>query len=299
MHPIIVIDYYINKYMKVLWTPTSLELKAGDKIVYEFKDQDNIEKLSLWTYIGHDAPTDKDVNFVEVLSWGNIEAFNARQKKAHDMFPDFKRAFKSEFSEGIPVTARYNIFSDMVYFYFFAEQRFQFSEFVKAYREKIGMNFFLFQVGARDMMRMSPATDGIIWCNGLHLCCKSTRPLPTVDMEAVIIQSLEWRDIEKLKGRCGKLKCSLVYEVEQYLEEKKRFPPRGVEIENSCGQCGFVVNFNIMSDEIIARSSEWEIFRSQLVDIRRIYHEKKQQHKEQLKKTTIKEVEKPETAVVS
>lgn len=283
MRSIIVIDYYINKYMKVLWVPANLELTAGDKIVYEFKEQDNEDKLSLWTYIGHDAPTDKDVTFVEVLEWENSEAFAARQQKAHQMFPDFKRNFKSEFPEGIPVTARYNIFSDMMYFYFFAEQRFQFSDFVKRYREKIGMNFFLFQVGARDMMRMSPATDGIIGCNGLHLCCKSTRPLPSVDMEAVIIQSLEWRDIEKLKWRCGKLKCSLIYEVEQYLEEKKRFPPKWSEVENNCGQCWFVVNFNIMSDEVIAKTSEWEIFRSQLADIRRLYKEKKKEA-EELKK---------------
>jgi cell fate regulator YaaT (PSP1 superfamily) len=115
------------------------------------------------------------------------------------------------------------------------------------------------------------------------LCCKSTRPLPSVDMEAVIIQSLEWRDIEKLKWRCGKLKCSLIYEVEQYLEEKKRFPPKWSEVENNCGQCWFVVNFNIMSDEVIAKTSEWEIFRSQLADIRRLYKEKKKEA-EELKK---------------
>jgi cell fate regulator YaaT (PSP1 superfamily) len=48
--------------------------------------------------------------------------------------------------------------------------------------------------------------------------------LPSVEIENIIVQNLEGRDIEKLKGRCGKLKCSLVYELELYIEEGKRFP---------------------------------------------------------------------------
>jgi len=45
-----------------------------------------------------------------------------------------------------------------------------------------------------------------------------------VEIENIIIQNLEGRDIEKLKGRCGKLKCCLVHELELYTEESKKFP---------------------------------------------------------------------------
>lgn len=276
MIPCIIIDYYTNKYYNVINTPKDTNIAVWSKIVYEYKDTEWELKLSLWTYIGHDAPTDKSVSFVEILSWENLQTFNQRQKKAQEMFPEFKTSFKKDFPEGIPVTARYNIFTDMMFFYFFAEQRFLFSEFVKSYKEKIGMNFFLFQIGAREMMRLSPATDNIIGCNGLHLCCKSTRPLPNVDMEAVIIQWLEWRDIEKLKGRCGKLKCSLIYELEQYLEERKKFPKKWTEVENNCGQCWFVLNFNIISNEIVAKTWEWDIIRFKLDEIKKIYDSHKQ-----------------------
>jgi len=138
----------------------------------------------------------------------------------------FKKLFKKYFNDSIPVTARYHVFSDQIYFYFYSEERYVFSEFVKELRELLGKNIFLFQVGARDMVRMSPGANCIVGCNNISLCCKSSRPLPSVEIENIIIQNLEGRDIEKLKGRCGKLKCCLIYELELYLDESKKFPPK-------------------------------------------------------------------------
>jgi cell fate regulator YaaT (PSP1 superfamily) len=161
----------------------------------------------------------------------------------------------------------------MFYFYFYAEMRFQFSDFVKRFREQTKANFFLFQIGARDMIKLSPATDNLIGCNGLHLCCKSSRPLPSVEIESVILQNLEGRDIEKLKGRCGKLKCSLIYEVDTYLKESAKFPRRGEKIEDSCGKCGFCTSFNVMTQEITARTQEGELFRFKLAELKKAYKE--------------------------
>jgi predicted metal-binding protein len=73
---------------------------------------------------------------------------------------------------------------------------------VKRFREKLGMNMFLFQVGARDMMRMSPGADSMCGPCGNKLCCKSNMILPNIEIEAIILQNLEGRDIEKLKGKC-------------------------------------------------------------------------------------------------
>ena len=145
---------------------------------------------------------------------------------ALDIFPLFKKLFRKSFHESIPITARFQIFADQIYFYFYSEERYVFTDFVKELRQELGKNIFLFQIGARDMVKMAPGTDCIRGCNGINLCCKSTRPLPSVEIENIIIQNLEGRDIEKLKGRCGKLKCSLVYELEMYTEEGKKFPPK-------------------------------------------------------------------------
>ena len=84
------------------------------------------------------------------------------QKKAKEHFPMFKKMFKAAFSTAIPVTARYHMFVNQRYFYFYSEQRFNFVEFIKEFRQALGGQFFLFQVGARDMVKMSPGTDHII-----------------------------------------------------------------------------------------------------------------------------------------
>jgi len=74
----------------------------------------------------------------------------------------FKKLFKKYFNDSIPVTARYHVFSDQIYFYFYSEERYVFSEFVKELRELLGKSIFLFQVGARDMVRMSPGANCIV-----------------------------------------------------------------------------------------------------------------------------------------
>ncbi|MDR0282566.1 MAG: hypothetical protein LBI53_04645 [Candidatus Peribacteria bacterium] len=118
------------------------------------------------------------------------------------IFPIFKKEFQAEFSNSIPITARFQIFSDQLYFFFYSEERYVFTEFVKKFREKIGKNMFLFQIGARDMMRMSPGANHM-FCNGdIKLCCKTPIILPNIEIEAVVMQNLEGRDIEKLKGKC-------------------------------------------------------------------------------------------------
>jgi len=81
--------------------------------------------------------------------------------------------------------------------------------------------------------------------------------LPSVNVEALIAQHLEWRDIERLKWRCGKLKCSLLYEVELYLDENKKYPKKWDKIKSkSCDDCWFVTWFNIMNETISAK--DWQ-----------------------------------------
>jgi hypothetical protein len=53
------------------------------------------------------------------------------------MYELFASKFTAEFPEAVPLTARMNSSGNQVYFYFFAETRFQFGEFVKSFRQQI------------------------------------------------------------------------------------------------------------------------------------------------------------------
>lgn len=261
---IYVLDRYTNKNIKVLGINENIktELNAGDKIVYTMED--NHQKPSIWTYLWHDIDTDRIWHFTKILKWEEKKFFEEQNKFALKIFPLFKKKFKEEFKNSIPVTARFHIYLDQLYFYFYSEERYVFTEFVRKLREKIWKNIFLFQVGARDMVKMDPRTDIFpCWADGIiPMHCKTTLPLPSIEMENLILQHLEWRDIERLKWRCGKLKCSLIYELDIYKEESKKYPPKWSEVKYVKSNIDWIAtSYNIMTWDVTVRTKDWEIFK--------------------------------------
>ena len=256
-----VLDRYTNKNVLVKGVDDEkfATLKAWDKIVYSSTDQTGVSKQTVGTYLGHEIVTDRQGNFQKVLEGEDKEFFEEQQKLALDIFPLFKKLFKKNFHDSIPVTARYQIFGDQLYFYFYSEERYVFTDFVKEFRQEIGKNIFLFQIGARDMIKMSPGADNLAcWADGIvPMHCKTSLALPSVEIENLVIQNLEGRDIEKLKWRCGKLKCSLIYELETYIEESKKFPPKWSYVENKwCEVSGTVFSFNIMNGDVSVKTKD-------------------------------------------
>ncbi len=261
---IYVLDRYTNKNIKVInIDENSLqELKPWDKVVYNMEE--NNQKPSIWIYIWHSINTDRIWNFTKILKWEELDFFEEQSKFALKIFPLFKKKFKAEFKNSIPVTARFHIYLDQLYFYFYSEERYIFTDFVKKLREKIWKNIFLFQVWARDMVKMDPRTDILPcwadWIIPMH--CKTTLPLPSIEMENLILQNLEWRDIERLKWRCGKLKCSLIYELETYKEESKKYPPKWSEVKYLKSNIDWLVtSYNIMTGDVTIKTEDGEIFK--------------------------------------
>lgn len=263
---IYLLDRLISKHIKVTNAKYVEQLKPGDKIIY-IQDGETVQKLGI--FVGFEVPTEITGTFVEHLAGQKELQFRANQQKALNMFASFQKEFTLEFKEAIPVTARMNLQGTTAYFFFYSEQRFQFSDFVKRFREKIGMNFFLYQVGARDMIRLSPnAKEWLAGCGCWPLGCHSLWVLPSIEMENVALQNLEWRDIEKLKGRCGKLKCSLIYERETYLQELKEYPKKWESLIFNGKEC-VCINTNIISHTILLRSTDGENLHLHLNDYKK------------------------------
>ena len=112
------LDRYTNKNIKVLGISEDVKnnLKHGDKIVYSMED--NNQKPSIWSYLWHDVDTDRLWHFTKTLKWEEKDFFEEQNKFALKIFPIFKRKFKKEFNNSIPVTARFHIYLDQLYFYF-------------------------------------------------------------------------------------------------------------------------------------------------------------------------------------
>ena len=260
-----VLDYFMNKNFKVLNCPDEIrtQLRHWDKIVYICEEK-WVQKNSIWLVIWYPIKASKTVEFERAFSEDESREFLEQQNIAHKVFPSFKKKFKLRFEGSRPITARYNPIGDQIYFYFYSEERYVFWDFVKELRAEIWKNLFLFQIWARDMMRLDPAAkDYAVGSDcGMLTACQSLNPLPSVEVECIGLQGVDGRDMERLKGRCWKLKCSLMYELEIYQEEVKNFPTKWSTIKCPWSNENWIVSsYNIMTREVILKTPEGAILR--------------------------------------
>lgn len=261
MAKLYLLDRLIPKHIVLNGVDDSLVVAPWDYVVYSLPD-DN--KHYVWINVWYPVePADKTWKYISVLTDSQKEKFLEYQKKADVFYQKFKVEFPEVCKWAIPVTSRADLQWQNIYFYFYAEERYNFADFVRYFRWIVPVQFFIYQLGARDMIRYSPkAADYLVACGCWPLNCCSNWKLPSVEMDNIALQSLEWRDIEKLKWRCGKLKCSVVFERELYVEETEKFPKKWA-MGSMNGQKCVCIWYNIMNWEVVAKTQEWEILRWQ------------------------------------
>lgn len=116
-------------------------------------------------------------------------------------------------------------------FYYTAENRVDFRELIKRYAETFEVKIEMKQIGARQEAGM---VGGIGSC-GRELCCSTWR----TDLTTISIQAAKYQDlpahVQKLAGQCGKLKCCLIYEIDNYIEQWNEIPEELLELETQKG----------------------------------------------------------------
>lgn len=123
-----------------------------------------------------------------------------------------------------------------VTFFFTAEQRVDFRALVRELAGAFRTRVELRQIGARD----ETARLGGIGSCGRELCCSSwLTEFKPVTTGAARAQNLPLNPT-RLSGQCGRLKCCLNYELEQYMAALKRFPrvDSAVQTEQGPGRVG-------------------------------------------------------------
>lgn len=119
-------------------------------------------------------------------------------------------------------------------FYYTAEQRVDFRELVKALAGAFKVRVEMRQIGARQE---SARVGGIGVC-GRELCCSTwLTDFRSVSTGAARYQQLSLNP-QKLAGQCGKLKCCLNFELDQYKEAVAQFPPPSTKLMTRKGKAG-------------------------------------------------------------
>lgn len=116
-------------------------------------------------------------------------------------------------------------------FYYIADVRVDFRELIRLYAREFSIKIEMMQIGVRQE---AGRIGGIGSC-GRSLCCSTWRTdFSSITSDAAVKQGLS-PNAEKMAGRCGKLKCCLTYELDQYLEALKDFPNELLSIETDRG----------------------------------------------------------------
>lgn len=117
-------------------------------------------------------------------------------------------------------------------FYYTAENRVDFRELIRKLADAFKVRIEMRQIG----MRQEAARLGGIGSCGRELCCTTwLTDFRSVSTSAARYQQLSLNP-QKLAGQCGKLKCCLNYELDQYKEAVREFPPAKTRIETETGR---------------------------------------------------------------
>jgi cell fate regulator YaaT (PSP1 superfamily) len=116
-------------------------------------------------------------------------------------------------------------------FYYTANDRVDFRELIKKLAEAFSVRIEMRQIGVRQ----EAAKIGGIGSCGRELCCSSwMTDFKSVSTNAARIQQMTLNP-QKLAGQCGKLKCCLNYEVDDYSDTLKEFPDSKIALKSKKG----------------------------------------------------------------
>ncbi|MDZ4824147.1 MAG: regulatory iron-sulfur-containing complex subunit RicT [Flavobacteriales bacterium] len=116
-------------------------------------------------------------------------------------------------------------------FFYSADDRVDFRELIRKYAEEFRVKIEMRQIG----LRVEAGRIGGIGVCGRELCCSTwLTDFRSVSTAAARYQQLSLNPA-KLAGQCGKLKCCLNYELDQYLEAMRDFPSNTVRLQLAKG----------------------------------------------------------------
>jgi len=147
------------------------------------------------------------------------------------------------------VGAHFSFDGGKIVFAFIAEKRIDFRDLVKNLSKKFQKSIRLQQIGSRDEARGKGGFGGC----GRELCCiKFSGSLKSVTIEDARAQQMGQRGSERLSGLCGRLKCCLGFEAEQYRENLKKMPEMKASVKVDGKQC-IVIERDIIKCEVVVK----------------------------------------------
>ncbi|MBT3191957.1 MAG: stage 0 sporulation protein [Verrucomicrobia bacterium] len=143
-----------------------------------------------------------------------------------------------------------------------SEDRVDFRELVKELATEQHARIEMRQIGVRDEAGM---IGGLGPCGRQQCCCSWLKNFESINVKMAKNQGLSLNP-GAISGMCGRLKCCLRYENEQYREASRGMPREGAVVEGADGR-GCVIDHNTMGRTIRVRLEDDRIVDYDVDDI--------------------------------
>lgn len=161
------------------------------------------------------------------------------------------------------VQVRYSFDRSVLHITFTAENRVEFGEFVKALAGELRVRVEMKSLGVRDAARL---VGGMGVC-GRSLCCRSwLKDFAVVSVKMAKTQRIALNP-GSISGMCGRLKCCLRYEFDQYRQQGEGLPRDGAPVQCP-GGCGMVWDKDIMGQRLKVRLDDGRIMDCPVAEVK-------------------------------
>ncbi len=140
---------------------------------------------------------------------------------------------------------------ERVVIYYLAEERVDFRQLVKLLSSEFQTRIEMKQIGVRDEARLLADYGDC----GKPVCCNNhLTTMPPVSMRMAKLQKATL-DPTKISGRCGRLKCCLRYEFDNYDELQKSMPKIGSQVITRNGKAR-VLNHQLLAEQLLVETED-------------------------------------------
>ena len=130
------------------------------------------------------------------------------------------------------VAAQYNYDGSVITFLFSAEQRIDTAVLKKRLQRKFKARIEMRQIGPRDVAKL---LGGFGACGETRCCSTFLTDFSPISIKMAKAQGVSLNPSE-ITGMCGRLRCCLVYEYEQYVEARRQLPRRNKRVGTPFGE---------------------------------------------------------------
>ncbi len=212
----------------------NLPLRKGDWVAVEAAPGHDIGVVTLTGRLAQiqqqktsRRPADEEKIVYRFAREVDIEKYNEAKSREHDTMIRSRQIAKELNLDMKIGDVEYQGDGNKAIFYYIADGRVDFRELIKVLADTFHVRIEMKQIGARQEAGRIGGTGPC----GRELCCATWMK----NFSSVSTNVARYQDIslnpQKLAGMCAKLKCCLIYEVDNYMEATEALPDRTIVLQ--------------------------------------------------------------------